>query len=127
MLVLDENLPDPERELLSAWRIRVRQLGVDLARKGTSDENVLPLLHELRGVTFFTRDVDYYRRDWCHARYCLVFLDVEPSASAEMIRRFLRHRAFRTWARRKGTVLRVSEGGLRVWRLKAKKVELISW
>jgi hypothetical protein len=127
MHVLDENIPEPERELLDAWRIRVRQVGVELARKGTSDENVLPLLHKLREVTFFTRDMDYYRRDWCHARYCLVILDVEESASAGMIRRFLRHRAFRTWAQRKGAVIRVSESGIRVWKLKAKKVELIPW
>jgi hypothetical protein len=76
----------------------------------------------MRAVTFFTRDKDYYRRDWCHARYCLVFLDVEESAAAETIRRFLRHRAFRTWAHRTGTVIRASESGMRVWRLKAKNV-----
>jgi hypothetical protein len=127
MHVLDENIPEPEREHLAAWRIRVRQVGVDLARKGTSDENVLALLHELRGVTFFTRDLDYYRREWCHLRYCLVCLDVEESASAQTIRRFLRHRAFRTWAQRKGTVIRVSESALRVWKVKAKKVEIIRW
>jgi hypothetical protein len=127
MHVLDENIPEPERQQLAVWRIRVRQVGVELARKGTSDEHVLALLHELPGVTFFTRDLDYYRRDWCHARYCLVCLDAEESASAQMIRRLLRHRAFRTWAQRKGTVIRVSESGLRVWRLKAKKVEIIRW
>jgi hypothetical protein len=71
--------------------------------------------------------MDYYRRDWCHARYCLVCLDVNESASAEMIRRFLRHRGFQSWAQRKGTVIRVSERGLRVWRLKAKKVALLPW
>jgi hypothetical protein len=77
MHVLDENIPEPERDLLAAWGIRLRQVGVELARKGTSDENLLPLLHDLRQVTFFTRDLDFYRRDWCHARYCLVILDVQ--------------------------------------------------
>jgi len=127
MYVLDENVPDRERRLLEKWHVRVRQVGVELARKGITDENVIPLLHELRGVTFFTRDRDYYRRDWCHSRYCLVFLNVEESDTADMIRRFLRHRRFQTWAQRKGTVMRVSESGMLVWRLKAKKVEIVSW
>ena len=98
MFVLDENVPEPQRAFLEAWHIRVRQIGVELVRKGTLDENVIPVLHQLRGVTFFTRDQDYYRRDLCHPRYSLVFLEVRPKDFADTIRRFLRHRAFRTWA-----------------------------
>ena len=32
MLVLDENLPASQRQLLRKWRIRVRAVGVDIER-----------------------------------------------------------------------------------------------
>jgi hypothetical protein len=127
MHVLDENFPRPQRALLERWRIHVRQVGFELARKGTLDENVLPVLHRLRRVTFFTRDEDYDQRDLRHPRYCLVFLDVDVNVMAERVRRFLRHRSFRTWAQRQGCVIRVCESGMFVWRPKAKQVEHIAW
>jgi hypothetical protein len=36
MHVLDENVPEPERELLRVWRIRVRQIGVEVAERGSA-------------------------------------------------------------------------------------------
>ncbi len=42
MLVLDENLPARQRLLLRKCRIRFRVIGVDLANRGTDDENLLP-------------------------------------------------------------------------------------
>jgi hypothetical protein len=47
MLVLDENLPASQRLLLRKWRIRFRVIGIDVANRGTDDENLLPLLHQL--------------------------------------------------------------------------------
>src|SRR5207253_466398 len=127
MFVLDENMLERHRRLLEAWRIHVSQVGVELARKGTLDENIIPLLHQLGRATFFTRDRDYYRPGLRHPRYCLVLLDVPLKQIPERIRRFLRHRSFRTWAQRKGAVIRVSEAGMSAWRLKARKVELVPW
>ena len=92
-----------------------------------TDENVIPLLRELGSVTFFTRDVDYNDRRLCHRAYCLVYLDVKIRWVAVMIRRFLRHPRFRTWADRAGTVVRVHPGGLHVWTRNAKKVEVVAW
>jgi hypothetical protein len=34
MNVLDENIPEDQRELLRRWRIHTRQIGEDVGRKG---------------------------------------------------------------------------------------------
>ena len=54
--LLDENFPDDQRVLLQKWGIRVRQIGRDIGAAGIDDEAIIPLLHEIRGVTFFTHD-----------------------------------------------------------------------
>lgn len=127
MNVADENLNENQLKLLRTKRIRLRQIGVDLGRLGMSDDAVIPLLHELGSVTFFTCDIDYYQSRLCHLDYCLVYLDVETRFLAATIQEFLRHPKFRTWARRSGKVVRVRTGGLRFWSLNAKKEELLDW
>ena len=42
MLVLDENLPAGQQQLLRERRIRFRVIGVDVAPSGTTDENLIP-------------------------------------------------------------------------------------
>ena len=54
MLVLDENLPAGQRRLLGSWRIRFRQIGVDLAAWGREDTDLIPVLHHLPQPTFFS-------------------------------------------------------------------------
>ena len=44
MNILDENIPKPQRELLEGRRISVRQVGVNIGRKGLLDEEIIPLL-----------------------------------------------------------------------------------
>jgi hypothetical protein len=127
MHVLDENITEDQASRLRAWRIHYEQVGEGVGRVGMTDEDVIPLLHELRSVTFFSRDVDYYKRKLCHARYCLVYLDVHQKRTAETIRDLLRRPEFRTWAQRRGTVIRVTAEGMRVWRLGASKLEAIPW
>jgi hypothetical protein len=127
MLVLDENVPAGQRRFLEARRLRVQQISVELGRVGMTDQDVIPLLHGLHSVTFFTLDVDYYRRDLCHNRYCLVYLDVASELMASTVRRFLRHPSFRTWALRRGKVIRVSPSGMHVWRVKGKRLEHVAW
>jgi hypothetical protein len=56
MNILDENIIASQRQRLRSWRIPVRQIGVDIARKGLQDEEILPFLHHLHRPTFFTRD-----------------------------------------------------------------------
>jgi len=39
MIVLDENIDEPQRRRLEMWRIRVRQIGVEVGRLGMKDLN----------------------------------------------------------------------------------------
>lgn len=127
MLVLDENLPADQRLLLRKWGIRFRAVGVEVADSGAEDENLIPSLHKLSRPTFFTLDRNFYRADWVHLGYCLVWLDVRRGEAAEFIRRFLRHPQFDTQAKRMGVVARVHPGGLVCWRSKARSPRSIPW
>ncbi len=102
MNLLDENVPESQRALLRSWRVPVRQIGLDIGRKGMKDDEIIPLLHPLDRVTFFTLDGDFYDRRLCHEGYCLVHLDVEEEMVAEYVRRLLRHRALNSKAKRMG-------------------------
>jgi hypothetical protein len=89
--VLDENILASQRQLLRSWRIPIRQIGVELGRKGMSDEYLIPLLLKLPNPTFFTRDSDFTDQDLCHKKLCLAVLEVQQYDVAHFIRRFLRH------------------------------------
>jgi hypothetical protein len=127
MNLLDENMPDSQRQLLRSWRVRVRQIGQEVGRRGMRDREVISLLHRLGGVTLFTRDLGLCHPQLCHARYCLICLAVGQYESASFIRRLLRHPAFNTYAKRLGKVLRVSRPGIRVWRVGAEVGETVAW
>jgi hypothetical protein len=127
MIILDENFPESQRQLLRGWRIPIRQIGYEVGRSGMQDEEIVPFLLQRRRVTFFTLDQGFSKRELCHARYCLVYLDVEQYEAATFVRRVLRHRQFDTDAKRAATVIRVSHGGLAVWRLHAQKELHIEW
>lgn len=121
MNVLDENIPDNQRQLLRGWRLPVRQIGHEVGRQGMKDREVIPFLHRLGKVTFFTRDLGFFRRHLCHAKYCLVCLAVGQYEVASFIRRLLRHPSFNTEAKRLGKVVRVSHTEFRLWELRAKE------
>lgn len=127
MIILDENLPDSQRQSLQGWRIKARQIGVDVGVKGVQDEEIIPLLHRLRRPTFFTLDFDFYQPDLRHARYCLVCLNVEQYEAAMFIRRFLQQPTFDTEAKRMGKIIRVGHTGLWMWQLHAKEEVYFEW
>src|SRR5262249_6004885 len=127
MHVLDENLDDGLQDELRRWRIRTHKIGKGVGRLSMGDEEIIPLLHGLKSVTFFTDDQDYYQRKLCHGSYCLVWLDVGKAAVEEIIRDFLRHPAFRTWAKRKGKVIWVRSSGMRFWQLHAETEQSVAW
>ena len=102
MNILDENIIDNQRRQLKSWRISVLQIGYEAGRKGMKDREIIPFLHQQSQPTFFTRDDDFYDRKLCHVGYCLVYLDVRKEEAATFIRRLLRHRAFKTKAKRMG-------------------------
>ena len=127
MNILDENIPRSQRELLRRWRIRVRQIGVDIGRRGLTDEQVLPFLRRLRRPSFFTRDEDVFDRRQCHARYALVYLAVLREAAAVFVRRLLSHPVLDTQAKRMGAVIRVARAGVSAWRLHAPEQVHLRW
>jgi hypothetical protein len=113
--ILDENIPESQRRLLRNWGVPTRQVGQDIGRKRVTDIGIIPVLHTLDRPTFFTLDSDFYKRRWCHERYCLVYLDVEDEIAAEYVRRILRHPALNTKAQRMGRVIRASPAGMKMW------------
>ena len=127
MNILDENIIASQRQRLRSLRIPVRQIGVDIARKGLQDEEIIPFFHHQRRATFFTRDRGFYRREVCHRQYGIVCLEVTPEEVAVFVRRVLRHPGLNTQAKRLGTVVRASHRGLGVWRLHAQVEEVILW
>jgi predicted nuclease of predicted toxin-antitoxin system len=125
--ILDENIPASQGQLLQGWGVHVCQIGFDLGRSGLQDEEIIPLLLRQRRPTFFTRDEDFDDRRLCHAKYCVVYLDVDKYEVATFVRRYLRHPACRTQAQRMGTVVRVSSARLVIWRLRATDAETLPW
>ena len=115
------------REELATRRIRTRQIGIDQGRQGMSDQNVIPLLHQLKSPTFFTYDVHYWKRSLVHWRYCLVYLDIDPGLTATRIHSFLRHVEFRTWSQRKGKVIRITLDAIRFWQPKEARLQQVPW
>lgn len=92
-----------------------------------TDEEIIPFLLTLRRPTFFTLDWDFYRPELCHARYCLVFLDVRREECALFVRRLLTHPELDTQAKRMGTFVRASYAGPFVWRLHAQTELRFDW
>jgi len=72
-------------------------------------------------------DRDFYRRDWAHASYGLVWLDVTDDRAAEFIRRFIKHPAFDTQAKRLGIVARVHSDGIVYWQLNQRSPKSVAW
>jgi hypothetical protein len=128
MIVLDENIPEDQCQLLRGWRIRFRQVGQGVGRQGMKDEqHILPLLHKLSQPTFFTRDLGFFEETRRHGNYALVCLAVSQKEAAKFIRRVLRHPEFNTKAKRLGAVVYATHDGLRVWRLDSQEEEQIEW
>jgi hypothetical protein len=128
MNILDEDIGLSQRRSLESWKIHFRQIGVEIGRSGLKDRNeVIPLLHQLKHPTFFTRDHGFYRPTLRHHEYCLVYLDVWDGEAARYIRRFLRHPAFRAQVKRMGKVVRLHNSGLSYWQVGSEKQGATSW
>ena len=108
--LLDENFPEDQLPLLKEWHIPFRRVGHDIARLGIKDDHIIPVLHQLHGVTFFTQDWDFFDSSLCHSAYCLVWLDARADDAARYVRLFLRHSRFNSQAKRMGIVARAHHG-----------------
>ena len=127
MNLLDENFPDDQRALLRAWRIPFRAIGLHAGDFGIKDDNILSLLHRQRQVTFFTQDEDFFRREFCHPAYGVLWLDVRADEAAYYVRRFLRHLGFNTIASRMGVVARARHNGIHFWRKGTQALQSEPW
>ena len=127
MIILDENIPESQWQLLRSWRIKALLIGRDISEKGILDDRLAGFLVKQRRPTFFTRDGGFFDRKLCHASYCLVYLAVRPNESALFVRRSLRHPDLNTRARRLGAVIRVSSAGLQMWRLHGDQEISLPW
>ena len=127
MIIIDENFPESQRQLLSNHRIKFKQIGIEVGRMGLPDEEIIPLLLKYKNPTFFTLDFDFLKRKLVHSKYCLAFLDVGQYESAVFIRRFLRHNEFATQKKRMGKVVKISHIGISVWRKNYKNLKKILW
>jgi hypothetical protein len=116
MNILDEQMPEDQKQQLQQWGIRCRQIGREIGRVGMGDVEILTLLHQLRRPTLFTLDADFADPRLCHPSYCIVYLYVVDDAAATYARRVLRHPRLNTQAKRMGTFVRASHAGVRVWR-----------
>ena len=128
MNILDEDIGRSQRQQLATWKIHFRQIGGEIGRSGLKDrEGIIPLLHRLKGPTFFTLDHGFYHPTLRHQGYCLVFLDVWEDETAESIRRFLRHAAFRTRFQRMGKVVRLRHSSVSYWQVNQRGERVLSW
>jgi hypothetical protein len=109
MYLLDENITKDQRELLERWHFRVKQIGVDFKGKGIKDEQIITLIQQINGVLFITRDNDFFKKEYCHSKYCIVYLDVEKFEVAFFIRKFLKHPLFNTAKKRLGKIIKLNQ------------------
>ncbi len=128
MIVLDHNIPEGQAEQLRRWGVHFRQIGFEVGRPEWADQQeILRYLHAAKQVTFFTRDLGFYRRRLCHPNYCLVILTVPVLETALGMRRLLRHAALRTQAKRRGKVVRVSTDRIAFWQAGQEKLTSLAW
>lgn len=109
MYLLDENISKDQRGLLERWRFRVKQIGVDFNNKGIKDEQIITLLQQLNGTLFITRDSDFFKKEYCHSKYCIVYLEVEIFEVAYFIRQFLKHPELNSAKKRMGKGIKVNQ------------------
>ena len=90
-------------------------------------EEILRYLHRTKSETFFTRDEGFFRRHLCHPNYGIVVVGTPVLETALYVRRFLRHKTFRTKKGRMGKVIRLSRTGIVCWETGGEKLRRLSW
>ena len=120
LLILDDQL-DVQKILpgLKNWASTVR---LQALRPGEHvlDDRVPELLLTRRVPTFVTLDSGFWKRSLCHARYCIVFVDVDDGRQHEipgMLRIAFRKPELATTARRLGKVIRLSAKAIWFWEI----------
>ena len=127
MIILDENILEAQRLLLEAWNIPVRQIGLDVGRKGLKDDQIVVLLRRMRKPTFFSRDRGFYSPTLRIRHYAIVVAAVGQYEVAGFVRRFLRHPLFETQEGRAGKVIRLAPGGISFWQVRRQEELFSGW
>lgn len=127
MFLIDENVSELEVLRLRKAGIRVRSVREEIARVGTSDEDLVRALRRLKQPLLFTQDEDFFDFRWLHRSYALVWLDVHPNLVSAYARRFLRHPEFDTQRKRMGVVARVSPASIHCWRTGERALQQVDW
>ena len=128
MIILDHNIPEDQAEQLRDHRIHFRQIGFEVGRPEWDDQQeILRFLHATKQITFFTRDLGFFRASWRHANYCLVTLTVPVLETAHYISKLLRHPQFNTRAKRNGKVIRVSTKNINFWDIRRQRPNSARW
>jgi hypothetical protein len=122
VIILDHNIPEDQAEHLRNHRIHFRQIGFEVGRPEWDDQQeILRFLHATKQITFFTRDLGFFRVSWRHANYCLATLTVPVLETAHYISKLLRHPQFNTRAKRNGKVIRVSTKNINFWDIRRQR------
>ena len=127
MIILDENILDGQRLVLEGWKIAARQVGLNVGRKGLTDEEIVILLRRLRQPTFFTRDQGFYEAALRHEHYAIVVAVVGQFELAAFARRLLHHPEFDTHAKRTGRIIRIAPTGIAWWQLRRQQEAFVKW
>lgn len=91
------------------------------------EQEILRYLHHTRQVTFFTRDLGFFRYRLCHKNYCLVVIAMAEVDVASSILRFLRHRAFKTNSQRCGKVIKLLPHRIAWWEFANRRHQSLIW
>ena len=128
MILLDHNIPQDQSEQLRRWRIHFQQVGYEIGRPEWEDQQeILRYLHRMKQATFFTRDLGFFRRRFCHPNYCLVVVTGLVLETASLTRRLLRHPEFKTKAKRQGRVVKLSSTNISWWEVGRNRQQRLAW
>jgi len=128
VIVLDHNIPEDQAEQLRRRRTHFRQIGFEVGRPEWDDQQeILRFLHATKQITFFTRDLGFFRAPLRHANYCLVVLTVPVLETAHYVSKLLRHPHFNTRAKRNGKVMKVSTKNINSWEIGRQRQSTARW
>ena len=128
MIVLDHNIPEDQAEQLRRRRTHFRQIEFEVGRPEWDDQQeILRFLHATKQITFFTRDLGFFRAPLRHANYCLVVLTVPVLETAHYVSKLLRHPHFNTRAKRNGKVMKVSTKNINFWEIGRQRQSTARW
>jgi hypothetical protein len=128
VIILDHNVPRDQVAQLRRWHIRGVQIGFEVGRPEWLDQDeIVRYLQRHKRCTFFTRDVGFFGKRRCHRNHSIVIVTGPPLETAALIRRFLRHPRFATFAMRAGRVFKLTASTIAVCELGRPRALAIRW